>query len=63
MGNERGLAWVEPLIAVHRHRSDRRGGIAPEQFLAYTTNPDGSPLNPFLVENFESLRLTGQELH
>jgi hypothetical protein len=41
----------------------RRGGIAPDQFLAYTTNLDGSPLEPYLVQNFESLRLTGEEIH
>lgn len=41
----------------------RRGGIAPDQFLAYTTNLDGSPLEPYLAQNFESLRLTGEELH
>ncbi|MGH8172770.1 MAG: hypothetical protein ACREPX_06460 [Rhodanobacteraceae bacterium] len=37
----------------------RDGGIAPDQFLAYTVKLDGSPLEPFLVANFESLRLTG----
>ena len=41
----------------------RRGGIATDQFLAFTVKPDGSPLEPFLVQNFESLRLTGNELH
>ena len=41
----------------------RRGGIAPDQFLAYTTRLDGSPLEPFLVANFESLRLTGEGAH
>ena len=41
----------------------RRGGIAPDQFLAYTTRLDGSPLEPFLVANFESLRLTGDGAH
>ncbi|HJT98236.1 MAG TPA: hypothetical protein VJ696_07950 [Rhodanobacteraceae bacterium] len=41
----------------------RRGGIAPDQFLAFTTTLDGSPLEPYLVQNFESLRLTGEELH
>jgi len=41
----------------------RRGGIAPDQFLAYTTKLDGTPLEPFLVQNFESLRLTGNELN
>ena len=45
------------------NESPRRGGIAPDQFLAYTTMLDGSPLEPFLFQNFESLRLTGRELH
>lgn len=40
----------------------RRGGVAPDQFLAFTRTLDGSPLEPYLVENFESLRLTGEEL-
>ena len=40
----------------------RDGGIAPDQFLAYTTRPDGEPLEPYLVANFDSLRLTGEEL-
>jgi len=33
----------------------RRGGIAPSQFLAYTTKLDGSPL--------ENPRLTGEFAH
>jgi hypothetical protein len=41
----------------------RRGGIAPDQFLAYTTRIDGLPLEPQLVANFESLRLTGEPVH
>ena len=41
----------------------RRGGIATDQFLAYTTKLDGTPLEPYLVQNFESLRLTGEEIH
>ena len=36
------------------------GGIAPDQFLAYTRWPDdGSPLEPGFLLNFESLQLTG----
>jgi hypothetical protein len=36
------------------------GGIARDQFLAYTRNADGSPLEPEFFQNFESLRLTGR---
>jgi hypothetical protein len=35
------------------------GGIARDQFLAYTRKPDGSPLEPEFVADFESLRTTG----
>ncbi len=44
-------------------KDPRRGGIAPDQFLAYTTRIDGLPLEPQLVANFESLRLTGEPAH
>ncbi len=29
--------------------------IAPDQFLAYLRKPDGSPLEPYLTNNFVSL--------
>lgn len=32
------------------------GGIAPDQFLAYTRKPDGSPLEPEFVGEFEALQ-------
>jgi hypothetical protein len=35
------------------------GGIAPDQFLAFTKKPDGSPLEPRFAADFESLRTTG----
>ena len=35
------------------------GGIAPDQFLAITLKPDGTPLEPEFLSNFESLRTTG----
>ena len=41
-------------------KDPRNGGIAPDQFLAYTRNPDGSPLEPALVANFNSLQATGR---
>lgn len=44
-------------------KDPRRGGIAPDQFLAYTRKPDGSPLEPRFVANFESLRTTGEPAH
>jgi hypothetical protein len=35
------------------------GGIAPDQFLALPLKTDGTPLEPTFLENFESLRTTG----
>jgi len=35
------------------------GGIALDQFLAITLKPDGTPVEPKFLENFESLRTTG----
>jgi hypothetical protein len=42
-------------------KDPRDGGIAPDQFLAYTRNPNGSPLEPEFLENFLSLQSTGRE--
>ncbi|MFN2508415.1 MAG: hypothetical protein ABR589_06545, partial [Chthoniobacterales bacterium] len=36
------------------------GGIAQDQFLAITRKPDGSALEQEFLDNFESLRLTGE---
>jgi hypothetical protein len=41
-------------------KDPRDGGIAPDQFLSYPRKADGSPLEPWFVQNFESLRLTGR---
>jgi hypothetical protein len=41
-------------------KDPRDGGIAPDQFLAYTRKPDGTPLEPEFVENFDSLQHTGR---
>ena len=35
------------------------GGIARDQFLAITVKADGTPVEPSFLENFESLRTTG----
>jgi hypothetical protein len=37
----------------------RDGGIAPDQFLALPLKTDGTPLEPDFLDNFESLRDTG----
>lgn len=44
-------------------KDPRRGGIAPDQFLNFTRKPDGSPLEPQFVADFESLRTTGDFAH
>ena len=36
------------------------GGIAPDQFLAFTRKADGTPLEPDFALEFESLRTTGR---
>jgi len=36
------------------------GGIARDQFLAITTRPDGTPLEPAFLRNFNSLQATGR---
>ena len=41
-------------------KDPRDGGIAKDQFLAYTRKPDGSALEPEFLENFVSLQTTGQ---
>jgi hypothetical protein len=41
-------------------KDPRDGGIARDQFLAYTRNPDGSALEPEFLENFQSLQTTGR---
>lgn len=40
-------------------KDPREGGIARDQFLAYTRKPDGSPLEPAFLANFLSLQSTG----
>jgi hypothetical protein len=44
-------------------KDPRDGGIARDQFLAYTRKPDGSALEPEFLENFISLQTTGREAH
>lgn len=54
-------AFTDPLhysiCPVNQDPTD--GGIAPDQFLAITLKPDGTPLEPEFLNNFESLQKTG----
>ncbi|MFN3648129.1 MAG: hypothetical protein ACK47B_01010 [Armatimonadota bacterium] len=40
-------------------KDPRDGGIAPDQFLAITRKPDGTPVEPLFLREFESLQTTG----
>jgi hypothetical protein len=59
---------VRPLGDVLRYaicpvvKDPTDGGIARDQFLAYTRDANGNPLEREFFDNFESLRLTGREL-
>lgn len=54
-GSEGALYSICPV-----NKDPRRGGIAPDQFLAYTRKADGTPLEPSFVRNFDSLKFTGE---
>jgi hypothetical protein len=41
-------------------KDPRDGGIARDQFLAYTRKPDGTALEPEFLQNFQSLQTTGR---
>ncbi|HEV2862284.1 MAG TPA: hypothetical protein VGX48_14835 [Pyrinomonadaceae bacterium] len=53
-GSEGAVYSICPVV-----KDPKNGGIAPDQFLAYTRKADGTPLEPFFLNNFNSLRLTG----
>ena len=50
-GSEGALYSICPVV-----KDPRGGGIAPDQYLAYTRKADGTPLEPSFVTNFDSLR-------
>lgn len=54
-GSEGGVYSICPVI-----KDPTDGGIAPDSFLAFTRNPDGTPLEPQFVNNFNSLKFTGE---
>jgi hypothetical protein len=53
-GSEGAVYSICPVI-----KDPTDGGIAPDAFLAYTRKPDGSPLEPSFLNNFNSLKFTG----
>jgi hypothetical protein len=53
-GSEGPIYSICPVI-----KDPTDGGIAPDQFLAYTRKPDGTPLEPIFLNNFLSLQNTG----
>ena len=53
-GSEGAVYSICPVV-----KDPTDGGIAPDQFLAYTRKPDGTPLEPYFVRNFDALRFTG----
>jgi hypothetical protein len=53
-GSEGPVYSICPVI-----KDPTDGGIAPDQFLSYTRNPDGTPLEPIFFNNFLSLQNTG----
>ena len=54
-GSEGAVYSICPVI-----KDPTDGGIAPDQFLAYTRKPDGTPLERAFVRNFDSLRFQGE---
>ena len=53
-GSEGAPYGICPVV-----KDPRRGGIAFDQFLAYTRKADGTPLEPNFPRQFDNLRLYG----
>lgn len=53
-GSEGTMYGICPVV-----KDPTGGGIAPDQFLAYTRKADGTPLEPSFVRHFDSLRFNG----
>jgi len=53
-GSEGPMYGICPVI-----KDPTDGGIAPDASLSYVRNPDGSPLEPYFLNNFLSLQSTG----
>lgn len=53
-GSEGAMYGICPVV-----KDPTDGGIAPDQFLAYTRKADGTPLERSFVRHFDSLRFTG----
>ncbi|HEY0407829.1 MAG TPA: hypothetical protein VGC89_18990 [Pyrinomonadaceae bacterium] len=53
-GSEGPMYGICPVV-----KDPTNGGIAPDTALAFVRNPDGTPLEPAFVLNFDSLKNTG----
>ena len=54
-GSEGTIYGICPVI-----KDPTNGGIAIDSSLAYVRKPDGTPLEPDFVRNFDSLKITGE---
>jgi hypothetical protein len=54
-----GSEGVVPYAICPVVKDPKDGGIALDQFLAITRKPDGTPVEPFFLDSFNSLKFTG----
>ncbi|MBV9209427.1 MAG: hypothetical protein JOZ52_02295 [Acidobacteria bacterium] len=54
-----GSEGVVPYAICPVVKDPKDGGIALDQFLAITRKPDGTPVEPFFLNSFNSLKTTG----
>lgn len=58
-----GSEGVVPYAICPIMKDPREGGIAPDTFLAITRKPDGTPVEAFFLNSYNSLKVTGDWPH
>jgi hypothetical protein len=58
-----GSEGVVPYAICPVIKDPREGGIAPDTFLAITRKADGTPVEPFFLDSYNSLKVTGDWPH
>lgn len=58
-----GSEGVVPYAICPVIKDPKDGGIAPDTFLAITRKPDGTPVEPFFLNSYNSLKVTGDWPH
>ena len=53
-GSEGPMYGICPVV-----KDPTDGGIPPDTTLAYVRKPDGTPLEPYFLTNFDALKFTG----